>query len=139
MPVPTALASVRLPALIGRHQAGHPQGGVGTKCQRIEEVVVDAPVDHVYPLGALSRPHINNAGFDKQIAPFDQLDPELVGQERMLEIGRVIDAGCQQRDRRLGRRMLRRYRFQRRQQFIRIVVDRRDAMREKRDPEKAAS
>ena len=46
----------------------------------------------------------------------------------MLVIGGIVDAGRQQHDGRLARRRRRRDRFQRRQQFVGIILDRRDAV-----------
>ena len=46
----------------------------------------------------------------------------------MLVIGGVVDAGREQHDRRIGRGGRRRDRFQRRQQLVGIVLDRRDAV-----------
>ena len=46
----------------------------------------------------------------------------------MLVIGGIVDAGRHQRHRRLGRGAERRHRAQRRQQFVRIVFHRRDAV-----------
>ena len=46
----------------------------------------------------------------------------------MLVIGRVVDAGREQHDGRLGGGGVRRDGLQRREQFVRIVLDRRDAM-----------
>ena len=42
---------------IGVHQARHAQHRVGAERLRVEEVVVDAAVDHVDPPQALGRPH----------------------------------------------------------------------------------
>ena len=65
---------------------------------------------------------------DEQVAAFDQLDAELVGQERVLVIGGVVDAGREQHDGRIGARRRGRDRFERRQQLVGIVLDRRHAM-----------
>ena len=46
----------------------------------------------------------------------------------MLVIGGIVDAGREQDDGRVGRGGRRRDRFQRRQQFVRIIFDRRDAI-----------
>ena len=128
MPVPTALDERHVAGLIGRHQAGDAERGVRTERQRIEEVVIDAAVDHVDALRPLGRPHVDDAGLDEQVAALDQLDAELVGQERMLVIGRVVHAGGEQHDGRIARRRIRRERFQRGEQFVGIVLHRRDAV-----------
>ena len=114
--------------LISRHQAGYAQRAVGPEDQRIEEVVVDAAIDHVDALEPFGRAHIHDVALDDEVAALDQFDAELVGQKRVLVIGRVVDAGRQQHDRRLGGRGRRCDRFQRRQQLVRIILDRRHAI-----------
>ena len=56
--------------------------------------------------------------------PLDQLDAHLVGQERVLEIGRVEAAGRQHRERRRGLEIVRSDRCERLAQQLRIVLDR---------------
>ena len=128
MPVPTALDERDVAGLVHRHQSRHAERGVRPEHERIEEIVVDAPVDHVDALGPLRRAHVDEVVLDEEVAAFDQLDPELVGQERVLVIGRVVDAGREQNHRGIGAGVHRRDRFQRRQQLVRIVLDRRDPM-----------
>ena len=47
--------------LVGRHQARHAERGIRPEGERIEEVVVDAPVDHVDALRPLGRAHVDHA------------------------------------------------------------------------------
>ena len=114
--------------MVGGHQPGHAEGGIGTEVERVEEVVVDAPIDHVDPLGPLGGAHVDELVLDEQVTPLDQLDAELVGQEGMLVIGRVVHAGREQNHGRIAVRRGRGDRFQGRQQLVRIVLDRRDAV-----------
>ena len=114
--------------MVARHQAGHAERGIGAEGERIEEVVVDAAIDHVDALGPLGGAHEDELVLDEQVAPLDQLDAELVGQEGMLVIGRVVDAGREQHHGRIGVGGGRGDRFQGRQQLVRIVLDRRHAV-----------
>ena len=77
---------------------------------------------------ALGGAHEHLIVLDDEVAALDQFDAELVGQERMLVIGGIVDAGRHQRHRRLRRGAERRHRAQRRQQFVRILFHRRDAV-----------
>ncbi len=114
--------------LVDCHQAGHAQRRIRTEGQWIEEVVVDPPVDDVDALEPFGGAHIGDLAFNDHVATFNQLDTELVGEERVLVIGRVVDAGREQRDRRIGGSGLGRHRFQGGEQFVRVVLDRRHAM-----------
>jgi len=49
--------------------------------RRIDEVVVDATVDHVDLARALRGAHVDELVLDEQVAAFDQFDAELVGQD----------------------------------------------------------
>ncbi len=62
---------------------------------RVEEVVVDAAVDHVDPPRALRRAHEDEVVLDEQVLPLDQLDAHLLRQEGVLEVGAVVHAGRQ--------------------------------------------
>ena len=105
-----------------------PSVEVRAERERIEEIVIDPAIDHVDALRPLGRAHVDEARLHEQVAAFDQIDAELVGEERVLVIGRVVDAGGQQRDGGLARGGFRRDRLQRREQLVRIVLDRRHAM-----------
>ncbi len=67
--------------LIGRHQPRHAERRIRPEGERIEEIVVDAAIDHVDALGPLRRAHEDDVVLHEQVAAFDQLDAELVGQE----------------------------------------------------------
>ncbi len=79
--------------LVGRHQARHAERRVRPERERVEEIVVDAPVDHVDALEAFGRAHVDDLALDQQVAAFDEFDAELVGQERVLVVGRVERPG----------------------------------------------
>jgi hypothetical protein len=72
---------------------------------RIEEQVVDTSVDDIDPLEALDGPGIDAVVVEyDQVAPLDQLDPQLLGQKGVLEIGGVEDPRGQHHDGRVARR-----------------------------------
>ena len=92
MPVPGALTMATLPARQALMRPATPSSRVGAEAERIEEVVVDAAVDHVDALQAVRRLHVDDVVLDHQVAALDQLDAHLLGQEGVLEVGRVVDA-----------------------------------------------
>ena len=86
----------------GVDQTRHPEHRVGAELQRVQEVVVDAAVDDVdlpLPLGGA---HVDLVVAAEQVAALDQLDAHLAGQQRVLEVGRVVDARGQHHHRRVG-------------------------------------
>jgi hypothetical protein len=66
------------------------------------------------------------SSWQTRVAALDELDAHLPREERVLEVRRVVDARREQHDRR-ARRSGRRGRAQRREQLLRVVVDRADA------------
>ena len=88
--------------LVGRHQSRDAKRGIGAEGERVEKIVLDAPIDHIDALGALGGAHVDHVFLDEQVAALDQLDPELVGQEGMLVIRRIVDAGREQHHSRVG-------------------------------------
>ena len=81
---------------VGVDQARHAEHAVGPEGQRVEEIVVDAAIDHVHPLQAARGAHVDAVLIDDQVAALDQLDAHALGEEGVLEVGRVVDAGAQQ-------------------------------------------
>ena len=53
---------------VGREQARHAEHRIGAERERVEEVVVDAPVDHVDALRAARRAHVDDVVLDEQVA-----------------------------------------------------------------------
>ena len=113
---------------IGIKEARRAEHRVGPEDERIEESVVDPAVDHIDALRPFGRAHIDDIVAYQQIAAFDEFDAELIGQKGMFVIGRIILAGREQHDRRLGTRRMRRDGAQRGEQSVRIILDRRDPM-----------
>ena len=72
---------------------------IGAERLGVEEVVVDAAVDHV---ARARRPLVVRMktvpSRDDEVAAFDQLDAHLLGEEAVLEVRRVVDAGREQHD-----------------------------------------
>jgi hypothetical protein len=91
---------------------GHPAGAVdihdpryaqhagGVEGQRIEKLVVDTAIEHVDRLVTAGRAHREASVDDAQVTALDQLRAHLVGEEGVLEIGRIVDARGQHRDHR---------------------------------------
>ena len=118
-----------VPACPRTHEARHADQGLGIERLRVEEQVVDAPVDDVDPLGAVDRAHVAAVVVgDEQIGALHQLHARLPREIGMLEIGGVVDAGRQQHDERHLARPGREAR-ERLVQLGRIVVDRQDGRR----------
>ena len=83
-------------------EAGHAEHRVGAEVHRVEELVVDAPVDHVHRLEPLGGPHHHPAPAALEVATLDELDAHRAGEQRVLEVGAVVDAGSQHDDVRVG-------------------------------------
>ena len=92
----------QIAGLVDCHQARHAERGVRPERERVEEVVVDAPVDDVDALEPFGGAHIGDLALDHEVAALDQLDAELVGQEGVLVIGGIVDAGREQHHGRIG-------------------------------------
>ncbi len=50
-----------------RHEAGRAEDRIGVKLRRIEEQIVDPPVDHVDPNQTADGPHVDDVVLDHQI------------------------------------------------------------------------
>ncbi len=71
---------------------------VGAELQRVEELVVDPAVDHVDP-GRAARWCASTPGRRaEQVAALDELDAHQAGEQRVLEVGGVVDAGREHDD-----------------------------------------
>ncbi len=82
-------------AAVHAEHAGATQRAVGPEHLRVEEVVVDAAVDHVHPLRALRGAHEHVLVTHEQVLALDQFHAHLLGQEGMFEVGAVVHAGRQ--------------------------------------------
>ncbi len=113
---------------IGGEQPGHAELRIGPERARVEEVVVDAPVDHVDALRSARRLHVDGVVADEQILALDQLDAHLLREEAVLEVRGVVRAGGQDCDRRLVA-AIRGNRPQVLEQQVGIVLHRPDRLR----------
>ena len=109
-------------------QAGHAQQAVAAEGEGIEELVVDSSVDDVDLTLAVGAAHEDPVALDEEVAALHQRHAHLAGEERVLEVGRVVDAGGEHhRDRALARP--RRGVEEGLEQQARIVVDGADRVR----------
>ena len=76
----------------------HPQQGIGAEDRRVDEIVVDAPIEDVHALEPLGGEHVDEPLGDHQILALHQLHPHLLGEEGVFEVGAVVNAGGQDAD-----------------------------------------
>ena len=111
----------------GVEDARAPEHRLGAEVHRVEEVVVDPPVDDVDPLLAAGRAHVDPLVATHEVATLDQLDAHLAGEERVLEVRGVVDAGREHDDARVVDAR-RRGGAERLEQPLRVVGDPADAV-----------
>ena len=87
-----------LPARAALTMPGAADDRVAAELHRVEEVVVDPPVHDVDALLAPGRPHVEDVVAADEVAALDQRHTHLLGEERVLEVGRVVDAGREHDD-----------------------------------------
>ena len=115
-----------VPQPVRLHQPRDAEQGVGAEDERVEEVVVDPPVDDVDAAQAGGGARVDGAAVHDQVAALDQVGSELAGEEHVLIEGRVVDAGRQQRDGRIGTALGREL-LKRRPQQAAVLLDPPDA------------
>ena len=71
---------------------------LGAERERIEELVVDPAVDDVHLPPPRRGAHVDAVLQHEEVAALDELDPHLLGQEGVLEVGGVVDARRQHHD-----------------------------------------
>ncbi len=62
-------------------QSGHPEHRIGTELQRIQEGVINAPIDDVDLALPLGGAHVYLVVSTEQVAALDQFDTHLPGQQ----------------------------------------------------------
>ena len=72
---------------VGAQQSGHSQHAVGPQVFRVQEIVVDAPVDHVHRLEAGGGLHEEAVLFNHEVPALDQGNAHFPGQEHVLGEG----------------------------------------------------
>ena len=102
-PLPTALATVTRPLRIAETRPATPEHRVAAEVHRVEELVVDPPVDDVDRAVAGRRAHPHLAADADQVAALDELDAHHPGEEGVLEVGGVEDPGGEHDDGRVAR------------------------------------
>ena len=110
------------------HQPGDPEDRVGSEHDRVEEVVVDAAVDHVDALEAVGGAHRHDVVVDDEVATLDQLHAHLPGEEGVLEVGGVVHARREHDHRGVGVGARRADPPERVEERRAVVVDRADAV-----------
>ena len=86
-PLPTALATVTRPLRIAETRPATPEHRVAAEVHRVEELVVDPPVDDVDRAVARGRAHPHLAADADQVTALDELDAHHPGQQGVLEVG----------------------------------------------------
>ena len=82
-------------------ESGYTEERIAPKGQRIQEVVIDPPVDHIHALAAAGRAHVDGRVVHEQVGALHHLDAHGLGQEGVLEERGVVDARREQDHRRL--------------------------------------
>jgi hypothetical protein len=80
-------------APIRRKKASAAERGVGSEDDRVEVVVVDAPVDHVHPLEPLRRAHAHRTVGHAKVAALDERHAHAAREQAVLEVRRVVHTG----------------------------------------------
>ncbi len=94
-PAPGRVGQRHVALAVHVDQPRHAEEAAAAEGERIEEVVVDPAVDHVDLLLAVRAAHEDVVALDEEVAPLDERHAHLAGQERVLEVGRVVDARAQ--------------------------------------------
>ncbi len=111
----------------GSHQTGHAQSGIGTEYLRVQEIVVNAAINHIHALQALDSTHVDTIIFaNHQVGPFYQLGAHALSQEGMFKIGGVENTWREHRNFRVVLRPGRNRR-QHVEQLVGVVIDRQNA------------
>ena len=90
----------------GLQQPGHAQRRVGAQLERVAEVVVEPAQDDVDAVQAAQRLQVDAALAHGEVGALDEHVPEVLREERLLEVRRVVRPRRQQHDARVvsGRR-----------------------------------
>ena len=106
------------------HQSGDPQRRISAKRLRIDEQIVDAPVDHVDAGAPMRRVHVHAiVPAHDQVAALHEFATHLLREIRMLEVGGVEHPRGEHDDFRM-RALPWRQRSQRFEQLRRVFIDR---------------
>ena len=86
-PEPSALASATPPSRTASTRPATPSCELRVEFERIGEIAVDAPPDHVGALEAGDGAHMDLAVAHGEVAAFDQNEAEIAGEIGLFEIG----------------------------------------------------
>ena len=89
-PVPMALQIVTCAGAVRRQQSRDAQHRILPEGERIQEIIIDAPIDHIHPLRTPGGAHVQHLIAHEQILALDQFHAHLLGQEGVFEIGAVV-------------------------------------------------
>ena len=84
-----------------RNEARHAEARCAVQFERIDEIGIDAPPDHVGALQARDGAHMGEPVMHDEIVALDQQEAEIARQIGLLEIGLAVRTGRQQADARL--------------------------------------
>jgi hypothetical protein len=85
-----------LPRRIASTRPGTPERRIRAQLQRVAVVVVEAAQDRMHALQARERLEPDASVAHREVAPFDERQPEVASEVRMLEIGFVQRSRRQQ-------------------------------------------
>ena len=97
------VANVDMAGAVNVEQTGTAQRGGGSECQRVEEVIVHTPVNHIDAARPLRGAHVDEAVTHKQVLAFHQFHAHLLRQEGVLEISAVVHPRGEHHHRGFGR------------------------------------
>ena len=92
---PDGVGDRHAPLPVHVHQSRHAQRAVPAERQRIEEIVVDAAVDHVHLPPPTGRAHPHPPAVHEQVTALDEFHAHLLREVRVLEVRAVVHAGRQ--------------------------------------------
>ena len=81
------------------HDTRNAKRAIGVEVERVEKIIIHPAIEHINGLIPACRAHRDTPIHDPQVMPFDQLNAHLVRQKGVFVIGRVVDTGCEHRNR----------------------------------------
>ncbi len=80
------------------HQPGDAEDRIWAEGEGIEEVVIESAIDHIDPFEAFCGFHVDDVVFDDQVLADNDLYTHAPGEERVFEVGGVVDARGEEYD-----------------------------------------
>ena len=116
------------PGAVNVEYARHAERRSRIEGQRIEKIVIDAPVHHINLHRLAGGAHVEPSVLHKQVVAGYQLHAHFISQESVFEKGGIVDARCQHDAGGLALTLGRRDGVQRLPEQFRIMLDGRDAV-----------